>query len=184
MHRFLTWRTAAAVVAGAAVVLAIAITLTVPPRAPQPHVLPPTLRAGLFGSAKVPPPPPPPPPPPQIWTAGERAPDRLPLQYGDTSFTVAAGRPAPVKVKDVRPVYPPIAVAYDLRGTVILEATVDERGRVIDTRIARSIPVLDHSALNAVRQWEFQPAVVNGTPVRAVITVTARFGASRQESAR
>lgn len=85
----------------------------------------------------------------------------------------------PTKVKDVRPVYPPIAVAYDLRGTVILEAVVDERGRVIHTRIVRSIPVLDHQVTHAVRQWEFQPPVVDGVPLRAVITVTARFGVSR-----
>ena len=178
MHRFLTWRTAAAIVGGTLVVLVIAVTLRVTPRPPSPPVLPKTLHASLFGSASVPPPPPPPPPPPQGWTAGDRAPGYSP-QYGETSFTVAPGTPAPVKVKDVRPVYPPIAAAYGLGGTVIIEATVDERGRVIEARMVRSIPVFDHSALHAVRQWEFQPAVVNGEPVRTVITVTARFGASR-----
>ena len=179
MRRFLTWRTAAVFLGGALVLLATVVTLRLAPRAPSPHVLPPTLRAGLIGSAKVPPPPPPPPPPPQGWTGADRVPRYSEPRYGDTSFTVARGMPVPTRVKDVRPVYPPIAVAYDLRGTVILEAVVDERGRVIHTRIGRSIPVLDHQVINAVRQWEFQPPVVDGVPLRAVITVTARFGVSR-----
>jgi TonB family protein len=155
--------------------LLIVVTLRVTPRPPSPPAPPKTLHAGLIGSATVPAPPPPPPPPPG-WAKGDRAPHYTQPQYGETSFTVAPGTPAPVRVKDVRPVYPPIAAAYELRGTVILEAIVDERGRAVQPRILRSIPVLDHSVLNALRQWEFQPAVVDGAPQRAVITVTARFG--------
>jgi TonB family protein len=177
MHRFLTWRAAALIFAGVVVVLTIAVTQRLTPRPPSPHGLPPTLRAGLVGSANIPPPPPPPPPPPQGWTAGGRIPPAPSPQYGKASFTVAAGMPAPHQVKDVQPVYPPIAAAYGLRGTVTLYATVDERGRVVQARIVRSIPVFDQSVLHAVRQWEFQPAVVEGTPVNAVIAVTARFGA-------
>jgi TonB family protein len=175
MQRFLTWRTAAAVLGGGLVGLLIMLELTLTPRPPAPPVLPRTLHAGLLGSGGVPPPPPPP-PPPQGWTAGDRVPHYAPPQYGETSFTVPPGTAPPVKVEDARPVYPPIAAAYELSGTVILEAIVDERGRVVQPRILRSIPVFDHSVLDALRRWEFQPAVVDGVPRRTVITVTARFG--------
>jgi TonB family protein len=76
----------------------------------------------------------------------------------------------------VRPVYPPIAIAYDLRGTVILDATIDEHGHVVDTRLARSIPVLDESAVAAVRQWEFEPTAA-GKSTR-VIRVTVVYGST------
>jgi len=90
----------------------------------------------------------------------------------------------PVRIKDVRPVYPPVAVSHNLRGVVVLEATVDETGRVIATRIVRSIPVLDQSTVNAVRQWEFYPTIVDGLPVRVPITVTAAFEAQRADAPR
>ena len=109
--------------------------------------------------------------------AGNTAWRKLPQVFGETSYTVADGMTLPVKVKDARPVYPPIAVEYELRGTVILEAIVGESGRVIAARVVKSIPVFDQSALYAVRQWEFQPTAVDGQPVRVLITVTARFGA-------
>ena len=172
MARYLNLRSATAIALACLVLIWIVIETTFSPRASQPHVLPPKLHAGLFGPYPATPPPPTPPP----SLPGDRPVQSLPWLYGETSYDVPRGTTRPVNVKDVRPIYPPIAVSYGLKGTVILEATIDERGRVVDARTVRSIPVLEEAAINAVRQWEFQPPIVDGVPKQVVITVTARFG--------
>jgi len=82
---------------------------------------------------------------------------------------------APNKIKDVKPVYPAIAKSANVVGTVTIEATVGPDGKVIDTKVVRSIPMLDQAALDAVRQWEYTPALLNGKPVPVVINVTINF---------
>jgi TonB family protein len=81
----------------------------------------------------------------------------------------------PVKVKDARPWYPPDALEAKVQGVVILEARVESDGRISHTRILRSIPLLDQAAVDAVRQWEFTPTLLNGQPVPVILTVTINF---------
>ena len=81
----------------------------------------------------------------------------------------------PMKVKDVKPVYPPIAQASKVQGVVIIEAIVDQAGRIADARVLRSIPLLDQAALEAVSQWEYVPTLLNGAPTAVVMTVTVNF---------
>jgi len=82
---------------------------------------------------------------------------------------------APVKVKDVKPVYPSMAQSARAAGTVIVEATIGPDGKVIDAKVVRSVPLLDQAALDAVRQWEYTPTLLNGVPVSVLITVTVKF---------
>jgi protein TonB len=82
---------------------------------------------------------------------------------------------APQKTNDVRPVYPPLALAARVQGIVIIEATIGVGGRVVDARILRSIPLLDQAALDAVRQWEYMPTTLNGVPVPVIMSVTVTF---------
>jgi protein TonB len=58
---------------------------------------------------------------------------------------------------------------------VVIEATIDETGKVRDMRVLRSIPLLDQAALDAVRQWEYEPTLLNGRPVPVIMTVTVNF---------
>ena len=81
----------------------------------------------------------------------------------------------PAKTKDVRPQYPPDAVSARVQGVVIIEATIGPDGKVQDARVLRSIPMLDGAALDAVRQWEFTPTLLNGVPVPVIMTVTVQF---------
>ena len=60
-------------------------------------------------------------------------------------------------------------------GAVIIEATIGPDGKVIDAKVLRSIPLLDQAALDAVRQWEYTPTLLNGVPVPVVVTVTINF---------
>ena len=76
----------------------------------------------------------------------------------------------------VEPVYPEIARRAGVSGVVILEAVIDPNGNVTDVRVLRSIPLLDQAAMDAVRQWKYEPTLLNGVPVPIVMTVTVRFG--------
>jgi TonB family protein len=82
---------------------------------------------------------------------------------------------APTKVKDVHPLYPAIAQSARVSGLVTIEATIGPDGKVSDAKIVRSIPLLDQSALDAVRQWEYAPTLLNGVPVPVVLTVSVNF---------
>lgn len=81
----------------------------------------------------------------------------------------------PTKVRHVPPVYPRIAQDARVSGLVILEATIDVDGSVLDVRIMRSQPLLDQAAIDAVRQWRFTPTLLNGMPVPVLMTVTVNF---------
>jgi len=81
----------------------------------------------------------------------------------------------PIKMNDVKPVYPAIAKNAGVTGVVIIEATVGADGKVIDAKVLRSVPLLDQAALDAVRQWEYSPTLLNGVPVPVVMTVTVNF---------
>ena len=58
---------------------------------------------------------------------------------------------------------------------MIIEATIDQGGKVTETRVLRSIPLLDQAALDAVRQWEYEPTLLNGVAVPVIMTVTVNF---------
>jgi len=81
----------------------------------------------------------------------------------------------PTKIKDVTPVYPAAAKSAKVAGVVIIEATIGADGKVIDAKVLRSVPMLDRAALDAVRQWEYKPSLLNGAPVPVVMTVTINF---------
>jgi TonB family protein len=82
---------------------------------------------------------------------------------------------APTKVKDVQPVYPAIAQSARVAGLVTIEATIGADGKVSNAKVVRSIPLLDQAALDAVRQWEYAPTLLNGVPVPVLVTVSVNF---------
>ena len=81
----------------------------------------------------------------------------------------------PVRIKEVAPIYPAIAQSARVQGDVVIEATIDDQGKVADARVVKSVPLLDQAALDAVRQWEYQPSLLNGVPTAVVMTVTVKF---------
>jgi TonB family protein len=88
---------------------------------------------------------------------------------------VGGGIAPPTKLKNMSPVYPPDALAAKVAGVVIIEAVIGEDGKVRDTRVLRSVPMLDAAATEAVRQWEFTPTLLNGQAVPVVMTATVNF---------
>lgn len=82
---------------------------------------------------------------------------------------------APKQIKNVDPVYPDIARAGLVEGVVILEVVIDEKGNVKDVKVIRSKPLLDQAAIDAVKQWKYEPFVVDGKPVPFAMSVTVTF---------
>ena len=117
-------------------------------------------RGVMIGPAGPPPPPLPPPPA---------------LVDGIAPVRVGGNIRTPTKIKDVRPVYPDDVMAAGIQGVVIIEAVIDQAGKVSSAKVLRSIPSLDQAAVDAVRQWEFTPTLLNGAPVPVVMTVTVNF---------
>jgi protein TonB len=93
----------------------------------------------------------------------------------DGALRVGGDIKVPRKTKDVRAVYPPIAREAGVSGVVILEVKIGTDGRIQDGRVLRSIPLLDEAALDAVKQWEFEPTLMNGQPIPVIMTVTVNF---------
>jgi protein TonB len=88
---------------------------------------------------------------------------------------VGGGVASPQKITNVAPVYPEAARRANIVGFVILEVAIGADGSVSNARILRSIPLLDQAAMDAVRQWRFEPTVVNGTAVPVILTATVQF---------
>lgn len=83
---------------------------------------------------------------------------------------------APVKLVDVRPAYPTEALAKGAQGVVILESAIGPAGAIIDARVLRGIdPALNAAALEAVKQWQFTPALLDGMPTAIIMSVTVNF---------
>jgi TonB family protein len=93
----------------------------------------------------------------------------------DGALQVGGNIAVPRKIKDVRPVYPQDARDAGVQGVVIIEARIEADGRVGSAMILRSIPQLDQAALDAVKQWEFEPTLLNGVPVPVIMTMTIQF---------
>ena len=81
----------------------------------------------------------------------------------------------PKKLVHVAPIYPSIARDTRSEGIVVLEAIIDERGRVDRIRVLQSSPLLDDAAIQAVRQWRYTPTLLNGVPVPVLMTITVSF---------
>ena len=82
----------------------------------------------------------------------------------------------PVKVKDVRPLYPPALRESAMRGMVSLEGQIGTDGRMKDMRVVSSPhPAFERAALDAVGEWEFTPTTLNGRVVDTRINVSVSF---------
>ena len=90
-------------------------------------------------------------------------------------FRIGDGIRPPAKIVNADPVYPPEAREARVQGVVILEATLSRTGEVSDVEVLRSVPLLDAAAVAAVRQWRYEPTLVDGEPVSILMTVTMNF---------
>jgi protein TonB len=112
--------------------------------------------------AFAPPPPPPPPPPPKILAAPR------PVRVGGD-----VKEPRPIRMTP--PVFPALASQARVSGTVVLEATLTEEGTVEAIRVVSGHPLLVQAAIDCVKQWRYEPTLLNGTPVSVILTARVSF---------
>jgi protein TonB len=92
-----------------------------------------------------------------------------------TAVRVGGAIRNPTKIKNVAPVYPPLARSARAAGTVQLELTIGPDGKVADWRVVKSVPLLDEAAVDAVKQWEYRPTRVKGVAVPVIVNVAVSF---------
>jgi|SRR5580692_3295333 protein TonB len=78
-------------------------------------------------------------------------------------------------IKSVPPVYPSMARSQHISGNVTLDALIDAQGNVTTMKVLSGSPVLHQAALEAVKQWKYSPAQLDGSPTSMHLTVTVQF---------
>jgi protein TonB len=82
---------------------------------------------------------------------------------------------APKKIVNVPPSYPDDAMQAKVQGVVVLDVVLDADGVPTDVQVLQGVPMLDAAAIEAVRQWRYEPTLMNGVPVPIALTVTVNF---------
>jgi periplasmic protein TonB len=110
---------------------------------------------GIVGGAA-----PPPPPPKPVQTG--------PVRIGGNVMQAKA-------IDRIQPVYPAIARAAHVQGTVVLHAIIAKDGTVQQLQLVNGPPLLVNAAMDAVRQWRYSPTELNGEPVEVDTTIQVVF---------
>jgi periplasmic protein TonB len=120
---------------------------------------------GILGSVPTAAPPPkkaPPPPPPH------------------PSIIPVGGRVQNAKlIRNPQPIYPQIAKSARISGTVELSAIIGEDGKIQQLTVVSGHPLLRQAALDAVKQWVYQPTLLNEQPVKVSTTIDVIFTLSQ-----
>ena len=121
---------------------------------------------------KILPPPPPPPPAPPMTPAQKEA-----LAKFEAGAIKAQDDVKPPRlVKSVPPVYPEAARQARISGLVVLNVRADKEGNIKAAMVLKSVDEsLSRAAVEAVKQWKYEPYVKGGKPVEIVFTVTVNF---------
>jgi TonB family protein len=79
------------------------------------------------------------------------------------------------------PEYPPLAKQARIQGVVKMEAIIDNDGKVVNVHILSGHPLLAPAAMEAVRQWQYAPTLLNGQPVQVLTQVDVNFTLPQQQ---
>jgi len=123
---------------------------------------------GIIGS--VPSAAPPPPPPPPKKEEKPATPKRI---------TIGGNVQQAKLVRQPKPVYPPLAKQARISGVVHLAAVISKDGTIQDLKAVGGHPLLIPAALEAVKQWVYQPTLLNGEPVEVVTQIDVNFTLSQ-----
>jgi len=75
----------------------------------------------------------------------------------------------------VQPVYPPLARAAGVQGTVVLRAIISRQGTIANLQVVSGHPMLAPAAVEAVRQWRYRPYLLNNEPIEVETQITVNF---------
>lgn len=122
---------------------------------------------GIIGSVPTAAPPPPPPP------------KEAPKPVTPKQIRVGGNVQAAKLVRQPKPVYPPLAKQARIQGTVRFNAVIGKDGAIANLTLVSGHPLLVPSATEAVRQWVYQPTLLNGEPVEVVTVIDVNFTLSQ-----
>jgi protein TonB len=88
---------------------------------------------------------------------------------------VSQGVQASKLISQPKPNYPPIAKQARVQGQVVLQAVISKTGTIENLKVVSGHPMLTQAALDAVRNWRYQPTVLNGEPVEVETTINVNF---------
>jgi protein TonB len=120
---------------------------------------------GSVPSAALPPPPPPPP--------AEKKP------VTPKRITIGGNVQQAKLVRQPKPNYPPLAKQARISGVVHLAAIISKDGTIQDLKVIGGHPLLIPAALEAVKQWVYQPTLLNGEPVEVSTQIDVNFTLSQ-----
>jgi protein TonB len=113
---------------------------------------------------------PPPPPPPVKKEEKAAVPQRI---------RVGGNVQGAKLVRQPKPVYPPLAKQARIQGVVKLHALISKEGTIEDLKVITGHPLLVPAALEAVKQWVYQPTTLNGEPVGVDTEIDVNFTLSQ-----
>jgi protein TonB len=113
---------------------------------------------------------PPPPPPPPVKVEKPKTPSRI---------TIGGNVQQAKLVRQPKPIYPPLAKQARISGIVHLAAIISKDGTIQDLKVISGHPLLIPSALEAVKQWVYQPTLLNGEPVEVSTQIDVNFTLSQ-----
>ena len=104
------------------------------------------------------------------------APANLPAPAAATGPVVSGGRvKEPRLISSVSPIYPQAAIQANVQGDVKVQATIDETGRVTKMKIISGPMMLQRAAMDSVRQWRYEPSILNDKPIAVEEVITVKF---------
>jgi TonB family protein len=92
-----------------------------------------------------------------------------------TNVTIPAGVMQSMLLRRTTPIYPPIAKAARVSGTVVLQATISKSGLIENLRVVSGPPLLYQAALDAVSTWQYKPYQLDNEPAEVETTVNVVF---------
>jgi periplasmic protein TonB len=122
---------------------------------------------GIIGSVPTAAPPPPPPPP------------AAPKPVTPQRIRVGGNVQQAKLIRQPKPVYPPLAKQARISGVVKLNAIIGKDGTIQNLTVASGHPLLVPAAMEAVKQWVYQPTLLNGEPVEVVTQIDVNFTLSQ-----
>jgi len=113
-----------------------------------------------------------PPPPPPVEKKKEEVKQTQRIRVGGNVQ-------AAMLLRQVKPVYPPLARQARIQGTVKLQAIISRDGTIQQLQVMSGHPLLVPAALDAVKQWVYKPTLLNGEPVEVVTVIDVNFTLSQ-----
>ena len=112
---------------------------------------------------------------PAIASSAAIAPPAPAQPQGPVRIRVGGALKPPQLVSSVLPVYPMMARDSGVEGDVVIDTTIDAKGKVAAMKVVSGPAMLRQAALDALRQWKYAPSMLNGEAIPIQMMVTIKF---------